>query len=89
MRTTKASRVLISEINYRAANHKWEVHGSYRASRITASREFQLEVDSEDGAIMSFGSPARPSRVVLASEVAAMLVALGLLLWWVYSNMAH
>lgn len=89
MRTTRASRVLISEINYRAANHKWEVHGSYRGSRITPSREFQLEVDSEDGAIMSFGSPSRPSRAALVSEVVAMVAALGLLIWWLYSNMAH
>lgn len=85
-RTSKSSRVFINKITYRAANHRWEVCGSYRYSRVTPSKQFQLEVDADDGTIMSFGSSS-PSLVLFAFGLIALLAALSLLAWLLYSNL--
>jgi hypothetical protein len=86
-KTSNSSRVFINEITYRAANHRWEVHGSYRSSRVTPSKEFQLEVDGDDGAIMSFWSSLPSSLVLFAYGVVALLAALSLVAWLLYSNL--
>lgn len=86
-RTTRSSRVFVNEITYRAANHTWEVQGSYRSSRMTPSKAFQLEVDGEEGAIVSFGSSSRSSAILFAFELAAFLAALGLLAWFLYPRL--
>lgn len=82
-----ASSVVISEITYRAANHLWEVHGTYRSSRVTPSKEFELEVDGDEGSIMSFKSLPSSSSIFLAFELTALVAALGLVVWWIYTNL--
>jgi hypothetical protein len=86
-KTSSSSRVFINEITYRAANHRWEVHGLYRSSRVTPSKEFQLEVDGDDGAIMSFWSSLPSSLLLFAYGVVALLAALSLVAWLLYSNL--
>jgi hypothetical protein len=85
-RTTRSSRVFINEVVYRGADHTWQVQGSYRSSRMTPSKGFQLEVDGDAGAIVGFGSSSR-SIMLLALELAALFGALGLLAWWLFSNL--
>jgi hypothetical protein len=83
---SKASRIILNEVTYRAANHLWEIHGTYRSSRVLPSREFELEVDGEEGAIMGFRSIPSSSSVVLALELVSLLAALSFVVWWIFTN---
>ncbi len=84
-KASKSSRVSINEVAYRAANHRWEVRGTCRSSRVTPPKEFEVELDGDEGAIMSFRSSSPSSSVFLALELAALFGALGLLAWLIYS----
>ncbi len=80
----KSSRISLDEIRYHAANHRWEVHGTYRSSPVTPSKGFQVELDGDEGAILGFRS-APSSSTLFALEVVALLAALSLAAWMLYT----
>ncbi len=82
----KSSRISVDEIAYHAANHRWEVHGTYRSWLVTPSKDFQVELDGDEGAILSFRS-SPPTTVLFALELVALLAALSLAAWMIYSNL--
>ncbi len=82
----KSSRISVDEITYHAANHRWEVHGTYRSWLVTPSKDFQVELDGDEGAILSFRS-SPPTSVLFALELVALLAALSLAAWLIYSNL--
>lgn len=85
-RASGCSRVSINEVSYRDTSRRWEVQGTYQSSRMSHSNEFELEVDGDEGAIVGFSSSSK-SSLFLVLELAALLAALGLLAWLVYSNL--
>ncbi len=86
-RISKSTRVFINAVTYRAADNRWEIHGFYRPSRLSRSKDFQVELDAEDGAIISFLSSSSSPGILFAVELVALLGALSLLSWLLYSNL--
>jgi hypothetical protein len=86
-KTRKQTRVFINAVTHRTADNRWEIQGVYSSSRLSRSKTFQVELDAEDGTIISFlSSPSSPGAL-FAAELVALLGALSLLAWLLYSNL--
>lgn len=83
---SKSSRVSVTEVTYHAANRRWEVHGTCRSSLVTPSKDFHVELDGDEGAVVSFRSSS-PSSVLFALEILALVAGLSLAAWLIYSNL--
>ena len=79
-----SSRITVDEVNYRAVNHRWEVRGKYRSSLMAQKKDFQVELDGDSGAIVSFRSSS-PTSILLGLEAVALVAALGLVGWMLYT----
>jgi hypothetical protein len=87
-RTKRSTRVLINAISFRATDSRWEVKGYYSSTRLSRSKDFQLEMAAEDGTIVSFlSSSPRLQDILFAVELFALIAALSLLGWLLYSNL--
>ena len=86
-RTRRATSVSINEITHRAADNKWEIHGLFRSSRLSRVKDFQIELDAENGSVISFLSKSSSPSALLAAELIALIGALFLLSWLLYSNL--
>jgi len=79
-----SARIRVNEVAFRAADQRWEVHGSCQSQPWTISRRFQVEVDSSDGSIkkFSYASSTRLLGLGFVCLVAAGFLALALFLFW-------
>ncbi len=73
--------VSIDEVTLHQANRIWEIQGSYRSIPFARSRRFQLQLGSQDGAIIDFVSPQRPSLAPLLTGTTVILGTLFFLVW--------
>jgi hypothetical protein len=87
VKTRNATRVFIKAVTRRAADNRWEIQGVYSPSRLSRSKDFQVELDAEDGAINSFLSSPSSSGALFAAMLIALLAGLGVLAWLLYSNL--
>jgi hypothetical protein len=87
MRTSKATTVSINGITHRAADNKWEIQGLYRSSRLSRVKNFRIELDAEDGSVISFLSTSSSRGALYAAELVALVGALFLLSWLLYSSL--
>jgi len=78
--------VSIDEVTLHQANRMWEIQGSYRSIPFARSRRFQLQLGSENGAIIGFVSPQRPSLAPLLTGSIVILGTLFFLLWVLFLN---
>lgn len=86
-KTRKSTRVFINAVTHRPADNRWEIQGVYSPSRLSLSKDFQVELDAEDGAINSFLSSPSSSGALFAAGLIALLGSLSLLAWLLYSNL--
>ena len=87
MRTRKSTNVSINGITHHGADNRWEIQGSYRSSRLSRIKEFQIELNAEDGSLISFLSKASSLGALFIAELVALFGALVLLGWLLYSNL--
>lgn len=87
VKTRKSTNVSINGITHRAADNKWEIQGLYRSSRLSRVKQFQIELDAEDGSVISFLSKSSSPGALFAAELLALIGALFLLSWLLYSNL--
>jgi len=80
----KSPDVYIDEVTLDQARRVWEIQGSYRSIPIARSRRFQLQLASENGAVIGFFSPPRPSLVPLLTGMSIILGALAFLVWLIF-----
>ena len=73
--------VSIEEVTLHQANRMWEIQGSYRSIPFARSRRFRLQLGSENGAIIGFVSPQRPSLAPLLTGITIILGTLFFLVW--------
>ena len=87
MRTRKSTDVSINGITHHGADNRWEIQGSYRSSRLSRAKEFQIELNAEDGSLISFLSKSSSPGALFAAELVALVGALALLGWLLYSHL--
>ena len=87
MKTRKSTSTSINGITHRSADNKWEIQGSYRSSHLSRVKEFQIELDAENGSVTSFLSKSSSPGTLIAAELLALLGALFLLSWLLYTNL--
>jgi hypothetical protein len=77
----KTPDVSIDEVTLNQTGRIWEIQGLYRSMPFARSRRFQLQLGSENGAIMGFVSPQRPSLAPLVTGITIILGTLFFLAW--------
>jgi hypothetical protein len=78
--------ILVDEVYYRAADHRWMVHGSHRSSRWVFSKRFQVELDADNRSVMRFAStsPVRRHKIFfLLAELACVTAAALVVVWMI------
>ena len=80
----KSPDVYIDEVTLDHTRRVWEIQGSYRSIPFARSRRFRLQLGCENGAIMGFFSPPRPSLVPLLTGISIILGALAFLVWLIF-----
>jgi len=80
----KSPDVYIDEVTLDQARRVWKIQGSYRSIPIARSRRFQLQLGSENGAVIGFFSPQRPSLAPLLTGMSIILGTLAFLVWLIF-----
>jgi hypothetical protein len=80
----KTPDVSIDEVNLIQVRSMWEIHGCYRSIPFARSRRFQLYLRSDNGAVMGFASPPRPSLAPLLIGISVILGTLAFLAWLLF-----
>jgi hypothetical protein len=78
--------VFIDEATLNQTNGTWEIEGSYRPNPFARTRRFQLQLGSENGAVISFASPRRPSLAPLLTGIGIIIGTLLLVVWILLVN---
>jgi hypothetical protein len=77
----KTPDVSVDQVTLNQSSRIWEIQGSYRSMPFARPRRFQLQLGSENGAIMEFVSTQRPSLAPLLTGITVILGTLFFLLW--------
>jgi hypothetical protein len=78
--------VFIDEATLNQTNGTWKIQGSYRPNPFARTRRFQLQLGSENGAIIDFASPRRPSLAPLLTGIGIIIGTLLLVVWILLVN---
>ena len=73
--------VFVDEVALHQTDRLWEIRGTFRSNPFARSRRFQLQLGSEDGAVVAFVSLERTSLTPLIIGVMVVLGALFFLVW--------
>jgi hypothetical protein len=78
--------VFIDEATLNQTNGTWEIRGSYRPNPFARTRRFQLQLGSENGAVIGFASPRRPPLAPLLTGIGIIIGTLLLVVWILLVN---
>jgi hypothetical protein len=54
--------IFVDEVSYHRVEHRWKILGSYRSSRWTFSKRFQVELNADNGVVMRYFFTSRDRR---------------------------
>lgn len=78
--------VYVDEVTLHQASRIWEVEGSYRPNPFARTRRFQLQLGSENGAVIGFVSPRRPSLAPLLTGISIIVGTSLFVVWLILLN---
>ncbi len=87
-RVSRSPQVFLNEVTLNQLRRMWEIRGSHRSSSLSRSKQFQLQLDAETGAVIGFSSTPRGS---LAPLIAGLGVVVGTLIFlvWLISTLTR
>jgi len=77
----RTSDVSVDDVNLHQPDRLWVIQGTFRSNPFARSHRFQLQLNSEDGAVVTFVSLERTSLTPLIIGVMVVLGTLFFLVW--------